>query len=99
MAVDKIKALTKMKIETISISHGDITAGTASTKQVNVSYPKDKTIIGSPYVTGSYNSDVIPWSYYLGMDGSQTVFISRVKNTGSNKATGISVSYTIAYEG
>lgn len=87
---DAINALNS-KISTVKlmeVTHGTINAGTASTIEV-ANVAKRPYIIGYA-VSGSYNSDVIPWSYYY----SGTTFVSRVKNTGANNASNIVVTYS-----
>lgn len=74
-------------VKTRDVTHGTIAAGTASTIEVS-NVAKRPYIIGYA-VSGSYNSDIIPWSYYY----SGTTFVSRVKNTGSNQASNIVVTY------
>ena len=73
-------------IKTLEVPHGTINAGASSTVETPIT--KKMYIIGYS-VGGSYNSDCIPWSYYC----TNTTFVSRVKNTGTNNASNISVSY------
>ena len=80
---------TKLTIKTITVTHGTITAGSSSTV-TDPSLKKINIIICSISVSGTYNSDCIPWSYY----GSSSGFVSRIKNTGLNDASNISVKYT-----
>ncbi len=89
-AINEIKQSLSnlLTIKSITVSHGTINAGQASTI-TDARLKNENIIICSISVGGSYNSDCIPWSYY----GSANGFVSRLKNTGSNQATNIVVTY------
>lgn len=84
MASSVIKKRTK---KIFTVTHGNINPGASST--VQVSKPSPNMYVIGISISGAYNSDCVPWSYYYG----DNEFISRIKNTGSNMATDITVRY------
>ena len=84
----QINTLTNklITIKTLDVTHNTINAETSSTVEIPIT--KRMYIVGYS-VSGTYNSDCIPWSYYC----TPTAFVSRVKNTGANNASNIIVTY------
>lgn len=84
MASSVIKKRMK---KSFTVTHGNINPGTSST--VQIPKPSPNIYVVGIAVSGSYNSDCVAWSYFY----DANLFTSRIKNTGSNTATGIEVIY------
>ena len=102
MATGSIKR-TGVKTKKITVTHGTITAGSSSTVTTNTDIPMtveaNACVVGSPNVTGNYNSNINVWAAYISKNGTDNVMqlISRIRNSGSTQATNIEVSYVVMY--
>lgn len=88
MATGKVK--TNL-VKNIPVTHGTINAGNSSTVTTSGESLPETAIIAAITVSGNYNSDIVSWSHYV-IDGQ---LVSRVKNTGSNQASNIVVTYKV----
>ena len=79
----------------IEITHGTINSNESSTVQVLLSDLglSNNDFIGGIALSGAYNSEVVPWSYYI----EGTYLTSRLRNVGNNTATGIIARYYILH--
>ena len=70
----------------VVISHGTINSGASSTVTTPLSDLGigENDVIGGVAITGSYNSEITPWSYYIASSG----LTSRLRNDGNNTASG-----------
>lgn len=84
MASSVIKKRMKKQF---TVTHGNINPGASST--VQIPKPSPNIYVVGIAISGAYNSDCVPWAYFY----DNSVFTSRIKNTGSNTATNIEAIY------